>query len=437
MSKTRTPRESFYNTAIIGAGGNRGFKYTTKNKDAGTKFNIVSIAETDKKRRDTYIDSFPELDLDVYKSGKELLKNGKGFNNVFITTPDHMHKDLAISALERDYNLLLEKPMANTLEDCQEIMDAYEQSKARAMVCHVLKHGQWAQEIKNLISNSHQNSLGKLKHINMTEYIGDRHCSHAYVRGQWAQENDKCGPILLTKSCHDTDLIEWWVPSSLVKAYSEGSLTHFVEENAPEDSADNCLECKVKNCKYDAIDYYVDGDIFQKGKKHTPENIDYPQNVISRSTNREERIDALKNEASQYARCAFKCDNNVMDNQTVEYTFEDKVTADFKLTYKGEHMTRQVNIEMENGNIYGDLAKGELYVQIKGEKAVQIPLNDKGGHGGGDVGILRSFQKLIESDNPENDPDLNKTSIERSLKSHEMVFKAEESRKLGEEVYFN
>ncbi len=60
MAKSKI-QKNLYNTAIIGAGGNREHKCTTKNKKAETNFKLTSIVEFNQKRRETYIDSFPEF----------------------------------------------------------------------------------------------------------------------------------------------------------------------------------------------------------------------------------------------------------------------------------------------------------------------------------------------------------------------------------------
>ncbi len=77
----------------------------------------------------------------IYGSLDELLAaEGDHVNVVDICTPTPTHKTLALSALAAGKHLLLEKPMARTVADCDEIIAAASQAKVVMMVAHVVRY---------------------------------------------------------------------------------------------------------------------------------------------------------------------------------------------------------------------------------------------------------------------------------------------------------
>jgi predicted dehydrogenase len=81
--------------------------------------------------------------------------------------------------------------------------------------------------------------------------------SHSFVRGNWS--NTKASnPMLLSKSCHDLDLLRWYVNARCVRVSSFGNLAWFRKENAPEGSTARCTDgCSVEpSCPYSALKIY-------------------------------------------------------------------------------------------------------------------------------------------------------------------------------------
>ena len=90
--------------------------------------------------------------------------------------------------------------------------------------------------------------LGEVISMECKECVGNVHQSHSYVRGNWRRE-DESSSMILAKSCHDMDILQWITGKKCLKLNSFGSLSYFKAENAPEGSADRCLDCPVaKDC---------------------------------------------------------------------------------------------------------------------------------------------------------------------------------------------
>jgi hypothetical protein len=102
--------------------------------------------------------------------------------------------------------------------------------------------------------------LGKIVNIDCTEAIGDVHFSHSYVRGNWYSEKDST-PMLLAKSCHDLDIIQWLMDKPCKKVTSFGHLTYFRPENAPKGAPVRCADgtCPIADtCPYNCHRIYIE-----------------------------------------------------------------------------------------------------------------------------------------------------------------------------------
>ena len=77
--------------------------------------------------------------------------------------------------------------------------------------------------------------IGDVVSLDLVEAIGSIHFSHSFVRGNWHSEKEAT-PLVLAKTCHDLDMIQWLIGKPCKKVSSFGSLTHFCEASAPEGS---------------------------------------------------------------------------------------------------------------------------------------------------------------------------------------------------------
>ena len=126
---------------------------------------------------------------------------------VIIATPDRAHTGPAIAFAELGYHVLLEKPMAVTLDDCWAVARQMQKRANIFAVCHVLRYMFASRKIKELIE---QGKVGEVLHIDLTEPVGYWHFAHSFVRGNWASTADSTFS-LLAKCCHDIDLLYWWL----------------------------------------------------------------------------------------------------------------------------------------------------------------------------------------------------------------------------------
>ena len=139
--------------------------------------------------------------------------------------------------------------------------------------------------------------------------------------------------------------------------------------------------------------------------------------------------EALKN--GPYGRCVYKCDNDVVDHQVVNMQFEDDITVSFTMSAFTPQIDRTIKIMGTKGELGGKMGK-EMSIVLhdfltKTEKKIECELPASGGHGGGDVGIMKAFCRLLNGNYSSNA--LSDISI--SATNHMLSFAAEESRISG------
>ncbi|MDD6763213.1 MAG: Gfo/Idh/MocA family oxidoreductase [Clostridiales bacterium] len=400
---------------LIGA-GSRGQAYT--NLMQNDKFKVVAVAEPESNERE-YIKNLHNIpDEMCFETWEPLLDLEKIADVAIIATVDSMHYAPAMKAIERGYNLLLEKPVAPTAQECADIANAAKERGVKILVCHVLRYTKFFGKIKELINDG---ALGKVVSIHHSECVGNVHQSHSYVRGNWGN-TAKSANMLLAKSCHDIDIIQWLIGSECKQVQSFGSLTYFTRDNAPCDSPEYCIDgCPHgEECYYNAVKLYLEDEQnlwFRNActKKVKPSN-DEVEKVLR---------------TTQYGKCVFKCDNDVVDHQVVNLEFENGAVASFNMCCfnKGG---RFIRIMGTDGELYGDMEENMInYYSFKTKKNKIInPLEEMrdgsvvGGHGGGDEGIVGTLYKYLTEDY--NGDMLSEIGI--SVYNHLITFAAEQSR---------
>ncbi|KAM8977430.1 uncharacterized protein RCH25_044403 [Pelodytes ibericus] len=407
---------------VVGA-GSRGKCYTYYAVNFPKRMKVVGVADPRSCTRED-LKIIHSIDEDkLFEDWRDAAEKEKFADAVIIATPDKLHKDPAVAFAKKGYHILLEKPMAITPEDCCEIVSVCKESGVMLAVGHVMRYHPVSQKIKELIDSG---AIGDVVHIQHMEPVGHWHFAHSYVRGNWRNEEESTFS-LLAKSCHDIDLICYWMGAKrCVKVSSFGALCHFTKENKPKGAASRCLDCSVeKSCPYSAERIYL-----KKGKEGI---FGWPVSVVCSNGvyDVESLTEALR--TGPYGRCVYECDNDVVTNQVVNMEFDGGVTAAFTM------MAFTHALGARTTTIYG--SKGEI--RCKGSEPIEvfdfvarktdkhlaskpafIPLHLMA-HGGADYFLIHSFISAVAK----NDSSLIQTGPEDTLRSHLLVFEAERSRR--------
>ena len=408
--------------AVMGLGG-RGSTYAHFIKYYGSE--LVAVCDPDISKKELAVNEYGMPEDGFFTSEEEFFSKGKIADALVIATLDDIHYRQTMRALDLGYDILLEKPIAMTLRECEDIRDKAKACGRKVVVCHVLRYSPYYTKVKEILDSG---VAGDIVCVEMTENIGYYHYAHSYCRGNW-RNTDVSTPLILAKNCHDTDMICWLIGKKCLSVNSFGSLKYFKEEYAPEGSTAYCFECPYKDsCRYSCF-YIYNNEEYEKIAglaKH------------GRLGNTKEEIDkSLRDKNNLLARCVYRCDNNVADNQIVNMLFEDNIIAQLKTIAFTNDLRRLLTIHCTDGLVYFGTESGKRVVvveKLNGEN-VSYPIEEpKGGyahHGGGDVGIVSQFIEYLETGKMTK----NITDIAESVMGHKVAFLAEESRLNGGKTY--
>jgi len=402
---------------VIGA-GQRGQCYADYARLHPDQARVAGVAEP----RDAYrarLAQTHQVPLgSVAADWRDLLRPGLA-DAVIIATPDALHTEPAIAFAGLGYDILLEKPMARTARECEQIVQAVRASGVIFAVAHVLRYGSYTQRLKALVMSG---LIGEIVSVQHLEPVGFGHQAHSFVRGNWRNETESTF-MLLAKSCHDIDWLRYIVGRRCVQVSSFGSLMHFRKEKKPPEAgaALRCLACAFEpRCAYSARHIYfslmadqITGPIVLDilTPDHTPAGL----------------LKALAD--GPYGRCVYECDNDVVDHQVVNLLYDNGATASFTMTAFTEWgIDRQTRLFGTLGEVRGDGRTITHYdfLTLK-EQVIEVPpaTTEMLVHSDSDYLLMRHFVDAVAT----RDPSKVLSGPDETLETHLTVFAAEEARR--------
>ena len=403
---------------IIGA-GNRGRTYAKYAELYPHALKIVGAADIDPKRLRAMGKKHNIPKEHLFNHYNEAFAHAKLADTVLISTPDELHYEPCMKALEVGYDVLLEKPVAPTEKECRNILNQAKKYNRIVAVCHILRYAPYYRALKKVLESG---AVGDIVNIQLMEPVEFDHMAHSYVRGIW-RSSKQSTPIILAKSCHDLDILRWMIGKPCESIAAEGSLYLFRSENAPQGAPERCTDgCPHEpQCPFSAINIY-------ERKKRYCYAFDLPR--------KDAALIHEKLQTTNYGRCVFRCDNDQCDHYVTIMRFKDGVTASFTMDAFTPFGGRRIRIMGTKGFIEGDGKRFSFHDFLTGHVGVwhknvhEMEDYKHAGHGGGDMAMMRDFVRAISA----QDESLLSSSIDASIESHVMGFMAEKSRKSKKKV---
>lgn len=395
--------------ALIGA-GDRGRLFSNMIADLPDRARIVAVAEPRQPYRAFIAGQHNIPASHCFNDWREIVAQRDIADAAIIATPDREHVGPAVAALDNGWDLLLEKPMGVTLDQCRAIEAAQQRSGRIVGVCHSLRYHAGFRKLRDLVADG---LIGKLITLDQLEQVEIRHQAHSFVRGNWANSNTSTF-MLLAKSCHDIDYIAFVAREPCLEVSSFGNLSYFNRANAPAGATDRCTDgCPVeRSCMFSAIRQYVEAD-----------RAAWPANVVSADHSEEAHLQAIR--TGPYGRCVWKCDNDAVDHQVVAMRFAGDITATFTMTAFTAAGGRRIRLHGTLGELHFDERTiTHIHFADRAMRTIDIP-REEGGHGGGDRRVLTEWLDALHT----RDDSAVVANAQASLASHTIVFAAEQSRK--------
>ena len=408
--------------ACIGCGA-RAQTYTAIAAKQPDRFQIVAGADPVAARVEKIRSISGRPDFRGFPNAEALLAAGKLADVMIVATQDNDHYRCCKGALAAGYDVLLEKPISTRVEQVLEIERLARQADRRVMVCFVLRFAAFYRKAKEIIESG---AIGEITGIQANEGVMPWHQAHSFVRGHWSVVG-KSSPMIISKCCHDTDIVHWLVGRRCQRISSFGSREFFRSERAPAGAPARCTDgCPVADtCAYNALRYTTD-----MREVWLPMVFDR-----SKDASAEEIVAWLR--TSPWGRCVFRCDNDAVDRQVLAMEFEGGVTGTFTMTAfeNGRHIevygTRGV---LKGGETYHKHFGAHLIVFPHEGKPVRYTVQAEDGgyemHGGGDPGLVRALYEEMTKPRGVSIED----GLDSTVHSHLIGFAAEESRITGRTI---
>jgi len=401
--------------AVVGA-GHRSVAYAGYALQHPERTKVVAVADPVELRRRDVGDRHAIPEEMRFRFYEDLAAR-RVADAVINGTMDPLHYPSAMPLLKAGYHMLLEKPIARREEEVRELIATARANGCIVMICHVLRYAPFYAKVKELLATG---AIGEIVSLHSAENVSYHHMAVGFIRGRWRRR--EANPMLLAKCCHDLDLLAWYlsgVPAARVSSF--GSLKQFRPENAPEGSAERCLDgCRIEAaCPYSARANYVTQGLWGF---YAWEPIEHLMPATE-----EQKLESLRTD-SPFGRCVWHCDNDVVDHQSVIVEFANGVTASHDMFCATSRPSRTLHIIGSKGEIEGDMEAGRLVVRhpnpVRGGEYTEevVDLDVRGdGHGGGDSRLIADFVSVLRGEAASRGA----TRIEDSLTGHLIAFAAD------------
>lgn len=203
------------NIGVIGVGGRGRLAWLAHKPEEGVF--IVGGADIYQHMIDVFKEKFGQ-EVFVTTDYRVLLEK-KDIDAVFVTSPDFMHEEHAVAALEAGKDVYLEKPMAITIEGCDRILKTAYRNKRKLYVGHNMRHSREIRKMKEIIEAG---KIGEVKAGWCRHFVGFG--GDAYFK-DWHAERNNVTSLLLQKGVHDIDVLHWLCGGYSRRVTAVGGLT--------------------------------------------------------------------------------------------------------------------------------------------------------------------------------------------------------------------
>lgn len=372
--------------AIVGTGGRHAMFRRAVTETYGTGNELVGLCDTNEKRLALSANAIPNPrgnGVATYLAadfGKMLAEQRP--DTVIVTTPDYLHHEYIIAAMRAGCDVMTEKPMTTDLGRLKALLDAQRQTGRAVTVTFNYRYTPARTQLKEMLQSG---IIGEVTAVDFRWYLDRVHGADYFRR--WHRYKDKSGGLLVHKSTHHFDLMNWWVGSTPRKVMATGKRVFYTPQMAFElglsEHGERCHGCPV----FERCDYRLDLE-------------------------HDDKLRALYLEAEDADgyyrdRCVFADDITIEDTMQVQVQYANAVTMNYTLCAyspwegleikfhgtKGELTHKHIEVHGVFGGQTRDKARAEdaftTTLHLNGERPRNIEVwTGSGDHGGADPVML-------------------------------------------------
>lgn len=361
-----------YRVALVGTGG-RANAYTMHG--AKEEMELVAVADPNENNRKTFLGLNSIVGLvNEYADWREMFDK-EDIDGVVISTPNHLHLEPALAAMEKGYVIALEKPIAESEESCRKLLAAKRKYNARIIVGFVLRSAPFYQKAKEWIRDGR---IGDVITIQADE-IPHPMTTSVIFRSDWRRFKKSSGGTMMEKCCHDIDLFNWLAAGKPQHISSFGGMKSLKPDP---DLPDRCADCKITS----ECSYYL-----------PPEKYDHPTQINKANDG------LLYKFTRDNSQCIYNNGHDLLDHQTVNIEYDNGVLVNFTVDFSAGNKDsgRHLKIIGTKGVIMGKCEDNEIYLRDKlTDEVEKCTIKDDGsGHGGSNRKHTDIFIEMIGNEN--------------------------------------
>lgn len=304
---------------------------------------------------------------------------------VIVTSVDRTHHTYIIRALELGCDVITEKPMTVDAEKCKEILDAVERTGRNVRVTFNYRYAPHHTKARELIASG---VIGSVHSIHFEWLLNTKHGADYFRR--WHRDKRNSGGLLVHKSTHHFDLVNFWIGSQPETVFAFGDLMFYGRENAEKRGVTTFYQRATGNplAKEDPFALHMDEN----------ENL------------KAMYLDAEHEDGYQRDQSVFGDGINIEDTMGVMVRYKNKAILTYSLNAYMPWEGYRIAFNGSKGRIEMSIVE-QSYVNSGGDKALEGALQGKhivvhpmfgapyeveveegvGGHGGGDPVLLNDL----------------------------------------------
>lgn len=219
---------------LVGSGGRAEFFYGALASDFRETSELLAFCDINQTRMDyanrILVDKYKYNEVRTYKSNEfERMIEQEKPDAVIVTSMDRTHHTYIIRALELGCDVVTEKPMTVDEKKCQEILDAVERTGRHVRVTFNYRYAPHHTKAREIIASG---TIGKVTSVHFEWLLNTQHGADYFRR--WHRNKQNSGGLLVHKSTHHFDLVNFWIGSQPESVFAYGDLLFYGRENAEE-----------------------------------------------------------------------------------------------------------------------------------------------------------------------------------------------------------
>ncbi len=176
---------------------------------------IVAVCDLNLEKMEEVLklNNLKEIGVKKYQDYKEMIEN-ENLDFVSIATESGKHAEIALYCIEKGVHVIIEKPMAMNIEDCNKIIKLSKEKNIKVCACHQNRFNKSVQSMRKVLESQ---ELGIISHasVNVRWRREKSYYSQALWRGTWEQD----GGALMNQCVHGIDLLRWSLGDEVEEVY--------------------------------------------------------------------------------------------------------------------------------------------------------------------------------------------------------------------------